>query len=66
VDIREMTVADEHAGPYGIAAGPDGAVTEHDLPAPKSEPHGLAVGPAGNLWVALEIGRVAVLERSRA
>ncbi len=26
MDIREITVADEDAGPYGITTGPDGAL----------------------------------------
>lgn len=32
------------------------------LPTPNSEPHGIAVAADGRVWVALEIGRVAVIE----
>lgn len=68
MDIREITVADEDAGCWLTEWGtnrvahisPTGTITEHDLPTPKSEPHGLTVGPDGNLWVALETGGVAV------
>lgn len=34
-------------------------IHEHDLPTPPSEPHGIALGPDGALWTALEIGSVA-------
>jgi virginiamycin B lyase len=37
----------------------DGSVTGHDLPTPRSEPHGIAIGPDGALWTALEIGSLA-------
>ena len=39
----------------------DGQVREVALPA-GSEPHGLAIGPDGALWVALETGSVARIE----
>jgi virginiamycin B lyase len=39
----------------------DGEIEEYDLPTPSSEPHGIAVGPDGALWAALEIGRIARL-----
>jgi virginiamycin B lyase len=31
----------------------------HDLPAPGSEPHGIALGPDGAVWTALETGVLA-------
>jgi virginiamycin B lyase len=40
----------------------DGSATRsYDLPTPGSEPHGLALGPDGAVWAALEIGRVVRL-----
>ncbi|MEV0981374.1 hypothetical protein [Streptomyces sp. NPDC049915] len=38
---------------------PDGSLTVHGLPTPHSEPHGIAPGPGGALWTALEIGALA-------
>ena len=35
----------------------EGEIATLDLP-PGSEPHGLAIGPDGALWVALEAGGV--------
>ncbi len=35
---------------------PDGTITEHDLPTPGSEPHGITLGPDGALWRALATG----------
>jgi hypothetical protein len=40
---------------------PAGVITEYDLPTPASEPHGIAVGPDGALWTALETGAIARL-----
>ncbi|PRH75709.1 virginiamycin B lyase, partial [Streptomyces solincola] len=37
----------------------EGVLTSYDLPSPGSEPHGIAAGPDGALWVALETGAVA-------
>ncbi|WP_406197054.1 hypothetical protein OG920_19550 [Streptomyces europaeiscabiei] len=31
-------------------------IHEHDLPTPSSEPRGIALGPDGSMWTALEIG----------
>ncbi|CAM5673914.1 hypothetical protein SHIRM173S_12232 [Streptomyces hirsutus] len=36
-----------------------GEITEYALPSPSSEPHGIALGPDGALWAALETGGVA-------
>ena len=40
----------------------DGAIAEIDLPMAGSEPHGLVVAPDGRVWVALEVGRLAVID----
>jgi virginiamycin B lyase len=36
-------------------------VDTYQLPTPESEPHGVTVGSDGNVWVALEIGKIAQL-----
>ncbi|WP_207935923.1 hypothetical protein [Actinomadura sp. KC216] len=38
---------------------PEGRIDEHALPAPGCEPHGIALGPDGALWAALETGALA-------
>jgi virginiamycin B lyase len=40
---------------------PDGVVEVHDLPTPRSEPHGITLGPDGAVWTALETGALARL-----
>ncbi len=76
-DIELFEVGGEGAGPYGIAAGPDGALwfTEkigvltpdgrldgHPLPGEGAEPHGIAVAPDGTVYAALERGQIARLD----
>ncbi|MDQ0989391.1 hypothetical protein QFZ74_000619 [Streptomyces sp. V3I7] len=46
----------------GAGAG-SGKIAEFSLPSPSSEPHGITMGADGALWVALETGEVARLER---
>ncbi|MFJ9344664.1 hypothetical protein ACIRP0_36115 [Streptomyces sp. NPDC101733] len=42
---------------------PPGRLTEHPLPTPDCEPHGLAFGPDGALYTALEKGEILRLVR---
>nr|WP_235498386.1 hypothetical protein [Frankia sp. R43] len=43
---------------------PDGRIDEYELPTPSSEPHGLTVTGEGTVFVALETGGLARLERT--
>ena len=47
--------------PALITAGPDGGLAEEISFPPGSEPHGIALGPGGSVWVALETGSLAHL-----
>lgn len=37
----------------------DGGIETHDLSTVGSEPHGIALGPDGAIWTALETGSLA-------
>lgn len=47
----------EWSGNRSITA--QGVIEVYDLPTPGAEPHGIASGPDGALWTALEIGALA-------
>jgi virginiamycin B lyase len=38
-----------------------GEVSEHAIPSPGSEPHGITAGPDGALWFAEEAGKIGRL-----
>ena len=51
----------EWAGNAVGSVDSEGRIHRYELPMPGAEPHGIALGPDGALWAALEAGSLARL-----